>query len=313
MSVSGVGHTRPRALVTGGGGFIGANTVRALLNHGHDVTVMDNWSTGRAEYLAGLDVRIVTADILDRTAVEDVMRGHGIVVHLAAQTGVPGSLEDPYRDCETNVVGTLNVLTAARNHAVSRFVFASSNAPLGRQQPPATEDMAPLPISPYGASKLAGEAYCLAFHGSWGLATVALRFGNVYGPFCSHKESVIAKFFRHVRDRGELTIYGDGSQTRDFIFVGDLSRAIVRAVEGHVAGEIFQIASGRETSIAQLARIVAEVAGQEVTTVNAPKRPGDMDRNFARVGKAERLLGWEPEVELPDGLRMTWDWMQAHS
>ncbi|MGH2698869.1 MAG: NAD-dependent epimerase/dehydratase family protein, partial [Actinomycetota bacterium] len=156
------GHRR-RALVTGGAGFIGASTVRALLHHGHEVTVLDDWSTGRSDYLKGLDVNLVTADILDRAAVDNAVEGHQVVVHLAAQTGVPGSVENPYKDCETNVVGTLNVLVAARNHAVSRFVFASSNAPLGRQQPPATEDMAPLPISPYGASKLAGEAYCLAF------------------------------------------------------------------------------------------------------------------------------------------------------
>jgi len=305
-------HLRRRALVTGGGGFIGANAVRALLHHGHEVTVLDDWSTGGSEYLTGLEVNLVTADILDRAAVGSAVEGHGVVVHLAAQTGVPGSVKDPYKDCETNVVGTLNMLIAARDNGVSRFVFASSNAPLGRQQPPATEDMAPLPISPYGASKLAGEAYCLAFHGSWGLGTVALRFGNVYGPYSAHKNSVVAKFFKDIRDRGTLTIDGDGSQTRDFIYVDDLCRAILLAVDGDVAGEIFQISSGQETSIAQLATMVAEMAEQEVATTWGPERVGDMARNYARVSKARSLLRWEPEVALQDGLLKTWEWMQTH-
>jgi UDP-glucose 4-epimerase len=304
--------SRQKALVTGGAGFIGASTVRALLNRGLEVTVLDDLSSGRSDHLEGLDVNLVTADILDRAAVNNAMEGHQLVVHLAAQTGVPGSVEDPYKDCETNVVGTLNVLIAARDNAVSRFVFASSNAPLGRQQPPATEDMAPLPISPYGASKLAGEAYCLAFHGSWGLGTVALRFGNVYGPYSAHKKSVVAKFFKDIRDRGELTIDGDGNQTRDFIFVDDLCQAILRALEGQVAGEVFQISSGRETSIAQLATLVAKVTEQNVTRIKGPERVGDMARNYARVSKAQALLGWEPEVELQDGLRATWEWMQAY-
>ena len=287
--------------------------MRALLGDGYKVTVLDDWSVGHTEYLEGLDVTLVAADILDRAAVDGAVADHDAVVHLAAQTGVPGSVKDPYKDCETNVIGTLNVLMAARDHSVSRFVFASSNAPLGRQEPPATEDMAPLPISPYGASKLAGEAYCLAFHGSWGLGTVALRFGNVYGPYSAHKNSVVAKFFKDIRDQGTLTIDGDGSQTRDFIYVDDLCRAIVLAANGEVAGEVFQISSGQETSIAQLATMVAEVAERDVATTWGPERVGDMARNYARVSKARTLLGWEPEVELNDGLLATWKWMQAHA
>src|SRR6267142_3416743 len=163
-----------RVLVTGGAGFIGANLVRLLAAEGHIVTVLDNLTAGRSEYLAGLGLEVVNADILDCEAVQGAITGHEAVVHLAAQTGVPLSLADPRRDCQVNVVGTLNVLEAARRTKARRVVFASSNAPLGRQRPPATEDKAPLPVSPYGASKLAGEAYCLAYHGSWGLQTVAL-------------------------------------------------------------------------------------------------------------------------------------------
>ncbi|MCB0161093.1 MAG: NAD-dependent epimerase/dehydratase family protein, partial [Caldilineaceae bacterium] len=170
-------------LVTGGAGFVGANLVRTLLKRGYTVRVLDNFSSGNRAYLAGLDLDIVEGDILDRAAVDAAVAGTDGIVHLAAQTGVPGSIQDPMRDCQLNVVGTLNMLEAARLAGTQRFVFASSNAPLGKQPPPATEDKAPLPISPYGASKLAGEGYCLAYHGSWGLGTVALRFANLYGPY----------------------------------------------------------------------------------------------------------------------------------
>jgi len=178
-----------KILVTGGAGFIGANLVRLLLNEGHRVRVLDNFSVGRREYLAGLDLEVIEGDILDPEVVAQAIAGLDGVVHLAAQTGVPGSLQNPRRDCEVNVIGTLNMLEACRHAGVSRFVFASSNAPLGRQPPPATEDKAPLPISPYGASKLAGEGYCLAYHGSWGLGTVILRFANIYGPYSAHKNT----------------------------------------------------------------------------------------------------------------------------
>jgi UDP-glucose 4-epimerase len=150
-------------LVTGGAGFIGANIVRLLLDEGHRVRVLDNFSAGCRRYLDGLELEIMEGDILDTDAVAEAIDGMNGVVHLAAQTGVPSSLEDPYHDCETNVIGTLNMLEASQHAGVERFVFASSNAPLGRQEPPVTEDKAPLPIAPYGASKLAGEGYCLAW------------------------------------------------------------------------------------------------------------------------------------------------------
>lgn len=295
-------------LVTGGAGFIGANLVRALLEAGYDVTVFDNVSTGRLAYLADLPIRFVEGDIMDEAAVDAVVAGHGGIVHLAAQTGVPGSLEDPRRDCELNVLGTLNLLEAARAHDVQRFVFASSNAPLGRQPPPATEDKAPLPISPYGASKLAGEGYCLAYHGSWGLGTVVLRFANLYGPYSAHKQSVVAKFFKDMMQAGRLTIHGDGQQTRDFIYVDDLCRAIVLALESDVSGEVFQIATGVETSIAELAALVRAVTEVDVEVAHGPARRGDIRKNYATVVKARDVLGWEPHVDLYEGVRKTWRW-----
>jgi UDP-glucose 4-epimerase len=310
-----------RILVTGGAGFIGANLVRMLLDQGYQVTVLDNLSTGRREYLEGLPIEFIEGDILDAELVNRVVPGHDGIVHLAAQTGVPGSLADPRHDCEVNVIGTLNLLEACRQvmdketDSVSplcpRFVFASSNAPLGRQSPPATEDKAPLPISPYGASKLAGEGYCLAYHGSWGLGTVALRFANVYGPYSAHKDSVVARFFKDVAARGSITIDGDGHQTRDFIYVDDLCRAILLALESEVAGEVFQVATGVETSIIELAALVQETVGQGVRMRHGPPRQGDIRKNYSAIEKAKRMLGWEPEVNLDLGLRKVWTWFNG--
>jgi UDP-glucose 4-epimerase len=301
-------------LVTGGAGFIGVNLVRTLRARGHGVTVLDDMSAGRREFLEGLDVGLVEGDVRDPRAVDAAVRGHHAIVHLAAQTGVPTSLADPRHDCEVNVLGTLNVLEAVRrrgNGRSPRVVFASSNAPLGRQVPPAREDKAPLPVSPYGASKLAAEAYCLAYHGSWGVPTVALRFANVYGPYSDHKQSVVARFFATVRAGAALTVDGDGEQTRDFIFVGDLCRAIVLALESDVAGEVLQVATGVETSIRQLADMVADVVGRPVPLVNGAPRAGDVRKNYSDIGKVQRLLGWTPQVDLRQGLRSTWSWWQA--
>lgn len=297
-----------KVLVTGGAGFIGANLVRVLLDKGYQVRVLDNFGVGRREYLAGLDLEIVEGNILDPGAVVQAVAGMNGVVHLAAQTGVPGSLQDPRRDCEVNVNGTLNMLEACRHAGVRRFVFASSNAPLGRQPPPATEDKAPLPISPYGASKLAGEGYCLAYHGSWGLGTVVLRFANIYGPYSAHKNSVVAKFFKDILTTGQITIDGDGQQTRDFIHVGDLCQAILLALESSVGGEVFQIATGVETSIRELAMTVQDVAGSPVEVRHGPARRGDIRKNYSAIGKVRTVLGWEPEIVLSQGLELTWEW-----
>jgi len=299
-----------RVLVTGGAGFIGANLVRLLAGEGHVVTALDNFSVGNADYLAGLDLEIVDADILDSAAMGRVVGGHDAVIHLAAQTRVPLSLADPRGDCQLNVIGTLNVLEAARSNNIRRVIFASSNAPLGRQRPPAKEDKAPLPVSPYGASKLAGEAYCLAYHGSWGLQTVALRFANVYGPFSLHKHSVIAEFMSATKAGRSVTIDGDGSQTRDFIYVADLCRAISLALLAKTGGEVFQIATGVETSVARLAGLIQHTVDGTMHVVHGPARQGDVKRNYSEIAKARRLLSWHPAVALAEGLKETWRWFR---
>jgi|SRR5215469_13971365 len=319
---NGSGSRAQRVLVTGGAGFIGANLVRLLVKRRYQVTVLDNFAAGVREHLEGLPIEFLRGDILDDCLVQRAVARKDGIVHLAAQTGVAGSLGDPKKDAEVNIFGTLGLLEACRFEAERarrttharpcspRFVFASSNAPLGRQLPPATEDKAPLPISPYGASKLAGEAYCLAYHGSWELGTVVLRFGNVYGPFSGHKGSVVAKFLHDIAAGKSLVIDGDGQQTRDFIYVEDLCRAILQALESNVGGEVFQVATGTETSIEELAQLVRETCDEEIAVTHGPARQADIRQNYSAIGKIRRTLGWEPQVDLRQGLQLTRQWFQ---
>lgn len=297
-------------LVTGGAGFVGANVVAALLEAGFDVRILDNFSTGQRDYLPK-DVKIIRGDILDKSDVETAVSNIDAIVHLAAQTGVIGSIEDPYHDCQLNIIGTLNLLEACRIHNIKKFVFASSNAPLGKQPPPATEDKAPLPISPYGASKLAGEGYCLAYHGSWGVNTVVLRFANLYGPFSIHKNSVVAQFLKDIVEHGEITIDGDGEQTRDFIYVRDLCDVIIKALKSDIGGEIFQIATGKETSIQELAQMIQHTISSPISIKQGPRRQGDIRKNYSAISKVKRELNWEPQVSLEEGLRATYSWFTA--
>ena len=301
-----------RVLITGGAGFIGANLVRRLLAEGYQVRVLDNFSTGRRSYLAGLEIALVEGDILDRELVETAVRDVAGVIHLAAQTSVPASVTNPFYDCQLNVLGTLNLLEACRLANVPRFVFASSNAPLGRQLPPAHEEQVPLPISPYGASKLAGEGYCLAYHGSWGLGTVILRFANLYGPFSGHTPGVVAQFLQAALAERPLTVHGDGQQTRDFVFVEDLCQAIQLGLESNISGELFQIATGTETSILELTEQIAQVTQRAIALRYTEQRVGDIGQDYAAVSKVAKMLGWQPTTSLADGLAQTWAWFQAN-
>jgi UDP-glucose 4-epimerase len=321
-----------RWLITGGCGFIGCNLVRHLLAEGgYQIRVLDNLEAGGPERLeqvgpvvevapeacgahGGTDrIELVVRDILDADAVRASTRACQVVVHLAASTGVAPSVQDPRRDCVVNVIGTLNCLEAARHEGVERFVFASSGAPVGEVEPPVHEEKAPRPVSPYGASKLAGEGYCSAYARSFGLETVALRFGNVYGPYSDRKSSVVAAFIRRALAGEPLEIYGDGSQTRDFIQVDDLVRAIGKAasVPG-IGGEIFHIATAQETTVAELAealiRVLARHGFDGVQLRNAPPRTGDVRRSYADTAKAAERLGWRAEVALEQGLAGVVQW-----
>lgn len=312
-------------VITGGCGFIGRALISDLLEEGgHQVRVLDNLSVGSRHELAELapvaqepvaadwsaPLSLFVADIADGDALARAVTGADVLVHLAANTGVPQSVDNPVMDCQTNVLGTLTVLEACRHGAVRRMVFASSGAPLGVQTPPLHEEMAPHPASPYGASKLAGEGYCSAYFHCFGLETVILRFGNVYGGGSGHKGSVVAKFIKEALAGKALEIYGDGSQTRDFIHISDLVRAVRSAAEvPGIGGEAFQIATARETTVAELTDALAQALEDEGVArpeiFNGSHRMGDVARNFSDTTKARQRLRWSANVGLHEGLRRT--------
>lgn len=326
-----------RWIVTGGAGFVGSNLIAHLLGRedaaDHKFVVFDNFSgssfaefadaaplsaavmaeAGADAWQAASPIAVVEGDIRDADLTRRVCEGADIVVHLAANTGVGPSVEDPRADCEANVIGTLNMLEAARSAGVQRFVFASSGAPAGICEPPITELIAPRPASPYGASKLAGEGYCSAYSVAFGLPTVALRFSNIYGPRSWRKGSVVATFIRQALAGKPITINGDGTQTRDFIHIADLAEAIrLAATVPDQSGEIYQVATGIETSVNRLLDILGthfEAAGlAQPETIQGVRGPADVLRNFADASKARSQLGWQPEIALSDGLRETLQW-----
>ena len=218
---------------------------------------------------------------------------------------------------EANVVGTFNMLEAARQNSVQRFIFASSSAPIGEVEPPITEDKPPKPVSPYGASKLAGEGYCSAYYRTFGIKTVSLRFGNVYGPKSKHKSSVVAKFIKQALAGETLEIYGDGSQTRDFIYIDDLIQAICLAVAPKPQssalstfspyGEVFQIATHKETTVNEIGDRIKEIIekemGKKISVIHGESRLGDVKRNYSDISKARKILGYSPMFDLGKGLK----------
>jgi UDP-glucose 4-epimerase len=299
----------PTALVTGGAGFIGSALVRLLAERAYAVRVFDNLATGDLNYLEGTPAEFVKGDVRDLEALTNAAEGSSVLFHLAAGTGVVPSIEDPLADFDLNARGTLTALVAARRAGVNRFVFSSSNAPLGAGAYPASEDKPIAPLSPYGASKSAGEAYCAAFHAAYGLDAVAVRFSNSYGPRSAHKSNVIPVFIRHLLADEELTVYGDGNQTRDFVFVTDLAAGLVLAAEADgVGGEVFQLASGVETSLNRIIELLVETVGRSPDIRYEPPRPGEILRNYSLVDKARARLGFEARVQLGEGIRTTYDW-----
>ena len=301
-------------LVTGGCGFIGVNLVARLAGDGGGIRVLDDLSMGNRDDIRPFDVDLHVGDIRDAAALAEVCRGIDVVVHLAAHTRVIDSVSNPELNFQINAGGTLNVLQASRLAGVKKVIFASTGgAILGEQEPPVHEGMVPRPVSPYGAGKLAGEAYCSAYFGSFGLNTVALRFSNVYGPGSYHKGSVVAQYFKNLMKGEPLVIYGDGQQTRDFIYVDDLVDAILLADEVDTPGEVFQIASGRETSILDLLATMQQVLPNLTFDIrHLPARAGEILRNYANIEKARRMLSFQPKTRLDDGLKRTWDWFDSN-
>jgi UDP-glucose 4-epimerase len=305
---------RPRRiLVTGGAGFVGATLVRRLVAAGHRVRVLDNYSTGDAAHLAGVDAELVAGDILDTAALDAAVARMDAVVHLAAAGSVIMSIADPAPNFDANVLGTFRVLDAARQAGVERTVQASTGGALiGDATPPVSEASLPKPISPYGASKLAGEGYAHAFAASYGLRTVALRFANVYGPWSEMKPGAITRFFRAIHAGEPIVIYGDGSSSRDYTHVDDIARAIGLALDRDVpGGTVLHIASGVETTVKELADLCRGAAGAPDHPVEyRPPRPGEVGRNFAAYDLANRMLGYAPSIGREEGIRRTWQWFQ---
>jgi nucleoside-diphosphate-sugar epimerase len=299
-------------LVTGGAGFIGSSLVRSLAGDGHIVRVLDDFSTGRPENLDGVagDLEVLEGDVRDPATVAKAVAGAEVVHHLAALPSVARSVADPRAAHEVNVDGTLTVLLEARDAGVGRLVYASSSSVYGNTPTlPKHEEMPVSPRSPYAAAKLAGEAYCRAFAGVYPLETVCLRFFNVFGPRQDPKSpysGVISIFCDRLSREEPLDVFGDGEQTRDFVYVGDVVAAMLAAV-GHEGG-LFNVGTGIETTVNELYRLCAEVAGSDAEAEHAPARPGDLLRSFLDPSRAERELGWQPAVSLEDGLRQTWEW-----
>jgi UDP-glucose 4-epimerase len=298
-------------LVTGGGGFIGSNLVRRLLENGHDVRVLDNFSTGNRRNLVDVvdEIEIVEGELRSYERVHNATRGVEVVFHQGALPSVPRSVQDPLTTSAVNVEGTLNVLLAARDEDVRRVVFASSSSVYGNSGTlPRFESQFPDPISPYAVSKLAAERYCVSFARVYGLETVTLRYFNVFGPRqdpTSQYAAVVPRFIAAI-DAGEpVPVYGDGEQSRDFTYVDNVVEANLLAADAaEASGEVVNVATGRSLSVNALADAIGDVLGKSVEREYLPARAGDVRDSWADVTQAKRVLGWEPRTRLEEGLRL---------
>jgi len=301
-------------LVTGGAGFIGSNLGRLVTGRGDRLRILDDLSIGRLEYLSGVPHELVRGSLADPAAVRTAVNGVSAIVHLAARAGIPDSVTDPIGTFHANVTQAVGLLDEARLAGVRRVVLASSNAAAGDHEPPSDESDLPHPLSPYGASKLAAEAYAQAYAATYGLAACSLRFSNAYGPYSLHKKSVVASWLRSALAGAPVRIDGDGDQTRDFVHAEDLARGILAAIdapEADVAGELFQVGTAVETTINGLADALARAVPRPVVIERVEGRAGDVRRNVSRIDKAARVLGYRPRVTLEEGLARTARWFEA--
>jgi UDP-glucose 4-epimerase len=307
-----------KALVTGGAGFIGSNLTDALLARGDEVTVVDDLSTGRRQNLDGAlgkGAKLVEVDIRDRAALEDLTGAERpeVIFHLAAQIDVRKSIADPAFDASINVGGTANVLEAARTAGTRRIVFSSTGGAIygegDGQELPLPEDAPLAPEAPYGQSKFAGEGYLALYERLYGLSTIPLRLGNVYGPRQDPlgEAGVVAIFCGRLREGKRPTVFGDGKQTRDYIYVGDVVSAMLAAAESETTGPV-NVGTGIETDVLELVSALGELGGAgDFEPEFAPPRTGEVQRISIDPVRAERELGWRAEIGLGDGLRRTLD------
>jgi nucleoside-diphosphate-sugar epimerase len=308
-----------RYLVTGGAGFIGSNTVDELVRRGHGVVVLDDLSSGKEDNLAEVRSKItfMKGSITDIEVVQKAMVQADYVIHLAARTSVPRSVKDPVDTNRINVDGTLNVLVAARDNKVKRVVFAASSSAYGDTPTlPKSEDMQPVPISPYGVSKYVGELYAQTFGRCYGLENVCLRYFNIFGPRQdpdSPYSGVLSRFSTAFLDSTPPVVFGDGEQTRDFTYVENAVQANVLACEAPSAsGRTFNVGTGHAVSLNQVLQMLQKASGKALETKYEPAREGDIRDSLADIRLAKEFLAYEPTVLFGEGLERTFAWYQSH-
>ena len=307
-------------LVTGGCGFVGSHLVEALVEKGDRVRVFDNCSTGKTENVAHLknQIELIDGDLRELDAVQQAVANVDYVFHQGARPSVARSVADPILSNNVNINGTLNLLVAARDAGVKRVVYAASSSAYGNTPTlPRSETLSPQPASPYAITKYVGECYCRVFTQVFGLETVALRYFNIFGPRqnpTSQYSAVIPKFIHTYLHGNSPTIEGDGEQSRDFTYIANAVHANLLACHAEgIAGEMFNIGCGQQTSINTLAGLIGEMMETDAKPVYTASRPGDVRHSCADIGKAQQLLGYEPKVELKAGLRRTIDWFLQRS
>ncbi len=307
-----------RYLVTGGAGFIGSNIVDELVRRGHHVVVLDNLSTGKESNLAGVreKIELSTGSVTDLAAVQAACRGADYVIHLAARTSVPRSVEDPLDTNHANIDGTLNVLVAARDAKVRRFVYAASSSAYGETPTlPKVETMQPDPISPYGVTKYVGELYAQVFGRVYGLENASLRYFNVFGPRqdpTSQYSGVLSRFMLAAIEGTDPVIFGDGEQSRDFTYVENIVDETLRACEANGAsGKVFNAGTGIRTTLNEVLNQFGKVTNKKMNAKHEPARSGDILHSQADISLARKILGYEPRVLFEEGLKRTWDWYKV--
>ena len=308
-----------RYLVTGGAGFIGSNIVDELVRRGHEVVVLDNLSAGKEENLTSVRKKIEfrAESITDLAAVQSASKGADYVIHLAARTSVPRSVQNPLDTNSVNIDGTLNVLVAARDAKVRRFVYAASSSAYGETPTlPKTEAMQPAPISPYGVTKYVGEIYAQVFGRVYGLENASVRFFNVFGPRqdpTSQYSGVLSRFMLAVIEGKQPVIYGDGEQSRDFTYIDNIVDETLRACEAKGAsGMVFNGGTGARITLNEVLKLLEKITGKKIEAKYDPPRTGDIRDSQADVSLARKVLGYQPLVHFEEGLRRTWDWYKSN-
>jgi len=307
-----------RYLVTGGAGFIGSHMVDEIVRRGHEALVLDDLSAGKEENLVGVrsKVEFRAGSITDLAIVQSAARGADYVIHLAARTSVPRSVKDPIETNRVNIDGTLNVLVAARDAKVRRFVYAASSSAYGETPAlPKAESMPPEPISPYGVTKFVGELYAQVFGRAYGLENVSVRYFNVFGPRQdpgSQYSGVLARFALALLEGEAPVVYGDGEQSRDFTFIENVVDETLRACEApNASGMVFNGGTGARITLNQVLKLLEKITGKKIQAKYEPPRTGDIRDSQADITLARKILGYEPRVNFEEGLRRTWEWYRS--